>query len=360
MTNIDAIRQRADQLQQRYAASFAGHPRITRNPDLLREIIAGLEQVRVESAAAGDQELTTSIDRSLESYRTEVERIDEAKRDGPLAMGASRAITWAGFTLNRYRRNFAGRSRLDRDLGLMKELVADLERITGEMARIRGARPTDNSLANAHDSAQRNLQMYQNEVRAIRDVQNSGQVGERAARFANLANAQFGLYGYHFAGKSRLSRNPDLLVRMIDNLSDYLGDMRSLKFQGLSAPANDRNIGVVEDNMARWRTELDNIKQVHGQAPSTDRAGALGQAANERFEEYRANFAGKARSGVDLELLNRIIEDLLQVAKCMDALDADDGDDRNAANLQIVLDRIRLYEREYSRIVEARNPAGAN
>ena len=54
------------------------------------------------------------------------------------------------------------------------------------------------------------------------------------------------------------------------------------------------------------------------------------------------------------KVLNKILEDLVQIAKCMDALDASDGDDRNAANLQIVLDRIRLYEREHSRIVEAR------
>ncbi len=354
MTNFDDIRRAADQQLQRYVVGFAGHPRITRNPDLLRDIIAKLEEVRGQAEAAGDTSTVETIDRSLESYRSEVSRIEEAKGDGPLAMSASRAMTWGQFAMNRYRRNFAGRSRLDRDLGLLKEITSDLEKLAAEMARIRGARPTDASLANAHDATQRNLEMYRTEQRSIRDMQNGGAVGERAARYANLANAQFKLYGYHFAGKSRTSRQPELLSRMLDNLEDYLGGMRSLKLQGLNAPAHDKNITVVEGNMASWRRELDTIRETLRSAAPADRGGALGQAANERFEEYRAAFAGKPRTEVDLELLNQILEDLVQIAKCMDALDASDGDDRNAANLQIVLDRIRLYEREHSRIVEAR------
>ena len=72
----------------------------------------------------------------------------------------------------------------------------------------------------------------------------------------------------------------------------------------------------------------------------------------------------KARRGERLRLdvvtpPARILEDLIQTAKAMDALDAEDGDDRNAANLQVVLDRIRLYDREYSRIVEARKASSS-
>ncbi|MFT4624301.1 MAG: hypothetical protein ACI8PZ_002960 [Myxococcota bacterium] len=357
MTSIDELRQQADRHQQRYAASFAGHPRITRNPDLLRTIIGDLEGVRAAASSAGFSELTTSIDRTLESYRTEVARVDEAKRDGPLAMSASRAMTWGQFGMNRYRRNYAGRSRIDRDIGLLKSILANLETVEANMARLRGARPTDNALANAHDASKRNLEMYRTEVRAIRDVQNSGATNERAGRFANLANAQFTLYRFHFAGKSRLSRSPELLERLLDNLGDFLAGMRSLKLQGLNAPANDKNISVVESNMSAWRTELEAIRAAVRDASSVDRAGALGQAANERFEEYRAAFANKPRTQVDLDLLGNLLEDLLQIARGMDALDADDGDDRNAANLQIVLDRIRLYEREYGRIEEARKGA---
>jgi hypothetical protein len=269
-------------------------------------------------------------------------------------MAASRAITWGQMAMNRYRRNFAGRSRLDRDIGVLRELAADVAKVEADMARIRGARPTDASLSSAHDSTKRNLEMYRTEQRAIRDVQNGGTVAERAARYANLANAQFVLYGFHFAGQPRISRNPELLARMVSNLEDYLGGMRSLKLQGLKAPQNDKNITVVERNMGNWRTELEAIRTTVRDAKPEDRSGNLGNAANKRFEEYRAAFAGKPRTSVDLELLVRILEDLIQTAKAMDALDAEDGDDRNAANLQVVLDRIRLYDREYSRIVEAR------
>ncbi len=155
-------------------------------------------------------------------------------------------------------------------------------------------------------------------------------------------------------GKARISRSSRLLSRMIDNLEDYLGGMRSLKLQGMNEGTNDKNIAVVEDNLVRWRKELTAVEQTIQNAPLTDRSGSLGAAANDRFTEYRSNFAGQSRESRDHDLLNRIVEDLTTIARSMDAIDAEDGDDQNAANLQIVLDRVRLYEREYGMIREAK------
>ncbi len=356
-TDIPALQQRTNVQLQRYAANFAGHPRPTRNIDLLGEIITSMEELRAEADAAGEEgaQILETIDRSLETYQAEVGRIRSAREDGALALSASRAMTWSQFAISRYRRNFASRSRTDRDLGLLREILDDLAKVDADMSRLTEVRGNDSTLATAHDSARRNLDMYKNEVRAIRDTQNGqGSLADRATRYATLANNQFNLYMYHFAGKSRLSRRPELLDRMIANLEDIGGGMRALKVQGLKADSNERNIGIVDRNLGNWRTERATIAQSLLDAPFSERAAALGTAANERFSEYREKFAGQARDTRDLEALNAILEDLFHIARSMDTIDAADGDDGNARNFQVVLDRIRIYEREYAAIETAK------
>ena len=83
---------------------------------------------------------------------------------------------------------------------------------------------------------------------------------------------------------------------------------------------------------------------------------ATAQAANALFERYRSQFAGKSRAAMDPAQLEELTDALLEVALHMDDLDRFRGDDRNHANLLIVLENLSLYEAEVDRIRQARAP----
>ena len=84
--------------------------------------------------------------------------------------------------------------------------------------------------------------------------------------------------------------------------------------------------------------------------------GELGAAANQCFESYRDAFAGTPRSAVDPDRLDRILEDMYGFAAQMERLKLPEGSDeakQNQRNLQIVHDRMRIYDREHQQIIKA-------
>lgn len=356
MSTIETLRDRANDVRNRYYLNFAGHPRVTRDLDQLLGMIRVLEQIRREGQALAAHELVAQVGDTLGAYQAEVEQIQQAQAGGPLAIAAARLTTGAQLQIDRYRRNFAYRARDQRDGMLLKDIVDTSAGIEKDMVELLAQRPTDENLRTAFTNLQEHLRRYRLEQRAIRDQQAQGSPSDRANRLAALSNDVFARYRAFFAKKTRVSRNPAQLTRFVDQLQDILDGMTSLRFQGFQAEQNNKNISVVEQTLALYRTEIDRIRQAKADVGSRELAGALAAAANERFEEFRSVYPGNPRAQVEIGPLETILEDLYWVYRSMDELDRSMDNESNSNNLRTVEDRIRTYHREWLEIDKVQNP----
>jgi hypothetical protein len=337
-----------DRIQNTYRVRFAGHPRVSRDPDELDELLGTLG--KLEERASTEEKERIVRDRDL--YSREVEEIRKAHAV-PFAVPAARLRMWADLTLHRYQRSFANQDRRTRDVQLLESLVAELESVHKEMATLARKAP-DQNLADAMGILDRSLEVYRNEGEAIRAARRTGTLGEQGSRFAQLANDQFEQYRENFAGQPRVSRHLPVLTRIVAALEEILRGMKSLRLAGLNDPSNDNNQKIVADRIQQYRKELDAIGALQRSTPLTDRVNALGTAANKIFQEYRENFAGKDRASRDLGKLTLLGEKLWPLAREMDTIDRTADNDTNARNLRIVTDNLLLYQREFVNIKEAK------
>lgn len=354
MATATELLSRLDAIDARYRGRFAGHPRISRDPEELERIQADVEAVASEASAVADAALTERIASSRTLYAEEMEKIKEARAAGPAAVGAHRVTTLANLVMGRYSRFYAGKNRTTVDLGLLEqlhatmgELVADLERFQAQGANVQ---EDLDRMRGAH-------KVYGDEQGAIRSARGDGNIAEQAQRLATLANQQFERYRILFAGEPRMSRHPETLEVMTKALREILASMRALQTRGVTTDAHLKNIQIVSDRIENWEQELATIRDIVTRGDRTERIGRLGEAANKVFAEYREHFAGKDRKTRDLTRLATIIEQLWPIQRSMDAIDADDGDDTNARNLSIVTDQLRIYDREYRNIEQAQKGA---
>lgn len=338
-----------DRLESRYRFRFGGHPRVSRDPELLDEMLDELRAV--EEANTGDPGLKTRIDTARELYQRERAAIVEA-RAVPGAVQAFRHRLWAELNLHRYRRNFAGKSRSTRDVHLLEDIRTFLERTREELRALHEAGP-HLEISGAIEDVGRTIDLARAERERIREARQEGTQAEQGTRLAQLANAQFSLYQKGFAGQSRTSRHPPRLQRIVAALEEVGAGMTRLQRAGFQSPENDRNIGIVTERIAAYRKELGAMTEARRSASSDDRANALGGAANRVFDLYRSEYAGKSRSEVSLDRLDEIFEELLPIAIEMDELDREEGHDQNERNLALVLDQLLMYQREWIAIRDA-------
>lgn len=338
-----------DRFEATYRVRYANQARVTRDPDELERIVTELDAI----ASGGSPEASRAAT-LRDSYRREVEQI-RAARAVPYAVPAARLRVWADLSRSRYMRSFAGRDRRTRDLGMLLEIVADLDRLGAAMRKLHesaGGQQLDRSAQLVEEQ----VRLYRNEIDAIRAARRTGTMPEQGSRLANLANEQFALYMRMFANKPRVSRHPSTLERIVASLEEIAREMRTLKGAGFADSNNERNIEIVEQRIRGYADELGAVQRSRAESTVPQRAGALGAAANEVFTRYRETFGGKARTEADPEALNALFEDMWPIAREMDEIDARHDDDGNARNLQLVMDSLLLYVREYDQIVAAKKP----
>lgn len=360
MASLAELRSQLDEISNTYEARFAGHSRVTRDvsemEDLIRrarEVVQQLEALpAVARGAEADALLATAKD-SLKLYQSEREAIAAAKSAGPDLEEFARLGTQANFVFARYRRHFAGKSRNTRDLGLLAEMIDDLTKIQQRMQPIANKHRGVEGLASDLELVSNNLKMYITERGEIADARGSGTPEQQADVLAEVANGQFKVYQDHFADKSRLTRRPQLLQRMIDNLKTVKDRMEGLRKGGLRSDVNAKNIDVVDQNLKMYMNELAEIKKARASVKLSDLMGSLGGAANDVMNEYRENFAGKARKGRDLDLLSKLCDQLGEIARQMSDLGRAEVQDFNIKNLAIVSDNLVMLENEYDEIVKA-------
>lgn len=352
MATVSELDQRLKSLDARYRGRFAGHPRISRDPEELEAILADVDSLVGEAASTGDADLERRVKASQDLYRKELDAIREARAAGPTAVQAHRIVTLATLTFGRYTRFYAGQNRATRNVALLEELIADLKSYETELARLvtQGADRSDdlNRLRNS-------IGIYERETAAIRSARGSDSLPQQAQRYATLANDLFDRYRVLFANKPRISRSPRALAGLVQGLKEIHGQMLALRTRGVTGDSHAKNIALVGDRIEQWQNEQRAIAEVLEKAPLTDRIGNLGGAANEVFKGYRENYAGQDRRSRDLPGLANLIERLWYLRGEMDRIDRDEGDDTNARNLSIVTDQLRSYDREYGEIARVQN-----
>lgn len=354
MADVRTLAQRAEEIHNRYRREFAGRSRITRDLGLLDRLLASLEGIlqEAEGAEGAAESLVPTVRERLTLYQTERAAIQAARDGGPAEVVAHRVSEWAWLNSQRYRRNFAGQSRLTRDLGQLEELRDETRRrrdqlVTASQGKARGWR-TD-----LLDQLQRDLEMYTQEADAIRTARQSQSPDNRARSLASDANNQFTLWREHFAEQSRHTRRAGLCRRMIGRLEAILADMKAVRDQGFRADFHMENISKVASRLDSWRTELRQIEQAAGQAGPEKIAAGLAEDANKQFQRYRDSFAGKSRAQVDRGVLAAICERLHEIARTMEALDQTWSLEGNRSNLSVVLENLKMYEREHNQVQEA-------
>jgi len=358
--SLAELKSQVEDISNTYEARFAGHSRVTRDvsemEDLIkrtREVVAQLEALPAVARGAEADTLLVTAKENLALYQSEREAILTAKNAGPDLEDFARLGVQANFVFARYRRHFAGKSRNTRDLGLLAEMIDDLTKLQQRMQPLVNKHKGVEGLASDLELVTNNLKMYISERGEIADARGSGTPEEQADVLAEVANGQFKVYQDHFADKSRLTRRPQLLQRMVDNLKTVKDRMDGLKKAGLRSDVNNKNVDIVDQNLKLYVTELAEIKKARASVKLYDLMMNLGGAANDVMTEYREHYAGKARKGRDLERLSKLCDQLGEISRQMADLGRAEVHQDNLRNLQIVNDNLVMLENEYEEIVKA-------
>ncbi len=351
MSDLRTLADQSQAIHDRYRRDFAGKSRITRDVAVLDGLISELEVIhgQADGLDGAKESLMPTVAGWLTLYRTERESIAKAQEGGESEVVAHRISDWDWLNYRRYARHFAGQARPTRDLGLLTEMMVEQRRIRDELARV-AAKQAPDWRSTLRAQVERNLELYTSESDTIAAARRELPPERRAQVLATAANAQFSLWRDNFASRARRTRRLALLQRMIGQLEQILGDMVEVRDAGIRTEAHLGNIDKVADRLALYRKELGLIEQAIGAAGGDTIAAALGTEANEQFSAYRSAFAGKSRRDVSLSALGGICDRLQEVTRNMDTLDRTWGHSLNAKNLQVVLENLKRYEREWIEI----------
>jgi hypothetical protein len=354
MADLQTLAQRVSDVHERYQREFANRSRITRDLSRLDSIIATLEGVLLEAGAdaAAQANLLPTVRTRLELYRNERKAIKSAKDGGPAEVTAHRVSEWTWLNTQRYRRNFAGQSRRTRDTGLLAEMRSEQLQWHQELSDAAKSMPAGwrTELLN---KLKQEADLYAREAIAIQDLRGSLSESNIVGTYATLANGQFTLWREHFAQRPRSGRRLPLLSRMLSQLQSILASMQAIPSSHPQSSVNASNMSKVRSRIENWTTEQDQITRAIASAGPESVTGTLATDANNQFKAYREGFAGKSRTTVDLQLLGSICERLHEIARTMDTLDKTWAIERNAKNLEVVMENLKTYEREHNQVLDA-------
>lgn len=359
MANLEELEQKTVAIEETYEKNYAGKDRNTVDAAGLDELVSRVKAVQVEldglgALTAGDKapELNKRLQDRLATYERERSLVGMAKEMGEGFERFSIEGAAANFVFDRYQRHYAGQSRDTRDLALIKEMVEELRGIKKRMLAI-GGKKLPESLARDVEIVEANIGRYQTEEREIPKAQASGTLEEQADRYAALANAQFAVYQAFFAGHARVTRRPQMLVRVMENLKRYRSAMFDLKNRGLSSESNNGNIGVIDGRLKAYEAELGEIRKIRREVKLADIMGSLGGAANDLFQQYRDGYAGKDRTSVDLVALHHLIDKLDELRRQMEELGRVEKNDMNVQNQKVVREYQVVWIQEFQQILAA-------
>lgn len=254
---------------------------------------------------------------------------------------------------NDYSANFAGQSRMTRDVGILDEIIGRGTDILKRIDQIPSVAQGP-ELVRVREAAARNLALYAQERNAIVRAQEVGPTFEDFSMEATSANLVFGRYGRHFAGKDRATRDLALLGELVDDLKQIDKRMAQLLTEAkVQEFARDRE--VVVQNLQQYQKEITLIENAQKSGTPEERASILASLANAQFAVYQAHFAGEPRISRRPALLMRVISSLKSIRDRMVGF-KDGGLDLefNNKNIEVVTSRLEVYENELAEIRKLR------
>ena len=364
-----------------YDAHFANKARATRELDRLDALIDGVQSVVAQLTASGGDEadrtalapVAETAEKNLALYREEREAIVQAKNRDPGFDKFGELATLANLMFAQFQRHFAGQNRATRDPALLADLIEQLQTIHKEML---GSVPKGRASEVTSDIqvVSKALASFRTELSEIEKAQ-VGEGGppdryaaddQRSRSWTNdeqinvlavIANAQFEVYRVHFAGKSRTSRRPALLERVVKSLKRIHHRMSQLQAQGKGDATNVSNIDIVASRLSTYETELNEVRAARKGESLPNIQLLLGGEANALFEAYRDGYAGKDRGSVDFDELGRICDQLQEIRRQMAELGRFAPTETNTQNMGIVIEQLVSFEGEYDAVKQSQAAA---
>jgi len=252
-----------------------------------------------------------------------------------------------------YASEFAGQSRMTRELGNLDAIIKRAQSILQRVDQIPSA-AQGSDLVRLRDAAAQSLELYKAERQAIARAQEVGPVFEQFSLEATGANLAFARYARHFAGKDRTSRDASLLGELVDELKSIEKRMTEL-LDDQPSPDFDRDREVVRENIKQYKNEIDLIETAQSTGTDEEHASILAVLANNQFQTYQIHFAGEPRVSRRPALIMRVTGALKKIRERMGTLkDAGLEADYNMKNIAIVEDRLKTYEAELAEIRKVR------
>jgi hypothetical protein len=360
---IKNIQQRLQQMQQGYQHAFAGHPRASRDPQLLLAWITQLQELLTQVTLLPTHQaksLKDNIQEKIKLYRKEHTFIIDLQDQNEAVLKYYAYIEWTPLIKYKYARHFAGQSRHTRDIELLKEMVLELKI---HRAKLEKHNDEYHDLLSdeihldlqAHlEQIDQDISLYQNELKTIMQGRDSLDEEQKGNLWAQLANHQFQLYRQHFSQKQRPSRRLDLLERIQENLNQLQNKMSQLH-DGFDPKMRDQNIQIVRKNIETYQKEVDQIQQVQNQMTYEEWVNALKKSFESIQTEYTEHFAGQSRTTRDLSLIVQLADELYDVAYQIKPFlqNSPHTDDQNI--LRTILDQVRNYHQEFMLIKQSQN-----
>ncbi len=254
-----------------------------------------------------------------------------------------------------YSAEFAGQSRLTRDLGSLDRLIARTQSVIERVEKLpAAARGPD--LVQMLDAAKENVNLYSTERAAIARAQAVGPVFEQFSVEAASANFVFARYGRHFAGKDRSTRDVALLGELVEDLRQIDKRMSQIIAEDRSGTGDfERDRETVRQSLAQYQKEIELVEKTQTSGTPEERASILAALANNQFGVYQQHFAGEPRVSRRPALLMRVVSSLKKIKDAMTTLREGGLDvEFNAKNITIVAERLSVYESELTEIRKIR------
>jgi hypothetical protein len=260
---------------------------------------------------------------------------------------AQPALAQIRHLLGSHLRHIAGRPRPTVDLMHLHEIVDRLDALARRVASVPALK----------DALAARLGLLRPEVEACTEARLAPlSHAQRADVLAARTNQQFLLYRRLFAGRTRLTRRPELLQRIFINLQMILHEMGHVDSAQLPAPGDHRaNIELVTRELERLTEEGSHIVTERKHATRDELIRQLGADVNAELVEYRRAVEHKDRELVDLEVLAGICDRLGDLAHQMLGLADRTKDTVHLANLRLASRSLAIYEYEYLQVSEAKH-----
>lgn len=255
-----------------YRRHYAGMSRGTRDVGRIEEMVMELEAIQDDMAALNRIKSTDGLKADMEvvknnlaMYREELKNIKSARTSGTHQERADLLANAANEQFTIYRANFAGKGRTTRRPALLERMINNLEDLIYEMRNLnaKGLRSASNvkNIGIVKD----NLDMYRNELAAIKKSHKDTSVEDRAGMLGGGANDVMSAYREGFAGQNRATRDLDLLKSLCDELYETGIQMREIQDDHPELEMNNKNLTIVMDNLSLYHAEYRNIQEAKGE-----------------------------------------------------------------------------------------------